>query len=111
MPLSQFTRAIFDDDGNIQVNGPFELSPSETGLTVTNLHFLLTQGGEFASGTGNVDGTAWDGTAELANNLTAGEPTQAIGFAVLFGAVDADGEQPGPQTYSWSHPVNLEPPA
>ena len=111
MPLSQFTKAKFDADGNINVNGPFKIAQGED-VEVTCLHFMLTQGEQFAAGTGTVDvgATNWDGVAKLANNLTPGEPTQAVGIAVLFATVQTSaGPRSGPQVYSWSHAIDLEP--
>jgi hypothetical protein len=109
MPLSQFTSATIDEDGTIRVNGPF-LAQGED-VDVTCLHFILTQGDEFAAGTGNVDAgvTAWDGTIELANNLAAGRPTVATAVAVLFARVDTSaGKRSGPQVYTWAGPIKLE---
>ena len=110
MPLSQFTKAQFDANGNIHVNGPFMVGDDEH-MRGHDLHFMLSQGDEFAAGTGNVDagGTAWDGVAELANNLTAGEPTVATAVAVLFAKVDTSaGNRSGPQVYTWAGPIQLD---
>jgi len=112
MPLSQFTSAKFDANGDINVNGPFKLAQDED-VEVTSLHFMLTQEDEYAAGTGTVDvgATSWDGVAKLANNLTPGKATQAVGIAVLFATVQTpDGSRSGPQVYSWSHAIDLQPP-
>jgi hypothetical protein len=112
MALSQFTTAKFDADGKISVGGPFELHAAEKGMEVMCLHFLLTQGAEFITGTGIAGGTgAWSGKTGVANNLEAGKPAQAVGFAVLVGAVvTSAGNQAGHQIYSWSHTITIEPP-
>ena len=110
MPLSQFTKAQFDANGGIRVNGPFKVAQGEE-VQVTCLHFMLIQGDRFASGTGEVEtpATNWSGTAEVAGNLVPGEPTQAVGIAVLFATVDTSaGKRSGPQVYSWSHDIELE---
>jgi hypothetical protein len=112
MALSQFTTAKFDAEGKISVSGPFELSDAEDGMQVTCLHFLLSQGAEFITGTGIAGGTGnWSGTTGVANNLMAGEPAQAVGFAVLVGSVlTSAGDQAGHQIYSWSHMITIDPP-
>ena len=69
----------------IEERGPFELHATETGMEVTCLHFLLTQGAEFITGTGIAGGTgAWSGKTGVANNLKAGKPARAVGQLVDY---------------------------
>lgn len=104
MPFSQFTTATLEN-GTVTVSGPLAFSQveKEAQLTVTCLHFLLIQGDEFLSGTGNADGAGnWDGEVTPAHNLQPG-PLQAVGVAVFI----TPGEHPRYETYTWSDQLEL----
>jgi hypothetical protein len=114
MAFSRFTAAELDGKGQVTVSGPMNFSEEERDETVvSDINFVLVQGGVFVRGSGSVKGEGnWGGAADLADELEAGKLAQGYGVALLVRRAqeatrDEPARPPVVQVLAWSEAVKI----